>query len=309
MLANFLNKSKPINFISLIIFFFIGFTYQVFSVIFLDGFTLDKLLKSAILVVLFISVFFFYNFIVSKNKLTFDNSYAYFIFTILTICNLSEIINYKSLILAILYMLFLRKIYSLRTAKEVVQKLFDSGFLLGILFILEPLSILFLIVLFTAIYLHQKITIHTIFTPIIGFVTPVFVYFTYFFWFDKTEVFTQLFDFNINFDFHFYSTPKYFWLLTIGFAISLFSIFAKSLEALGISNTFRRSWILLITNFIIVLLFILLTPVKNGSELIFMLFPASVIIANGIELIQKKIIKNLILYTVFLGGIFLSFFL
>ena len=309
MLANFLNKTKPINFISLLILFFICFSARIFFSVFSDDFTLNKLFKSALLLLLFMSVFFFYNFILSKNKLTFDNSYAYFLFTITTICILSELTNYHSLFVTIIYLLFLRKIYSLRSPKKVIQKLFDSGFWLGILCILEPFSILFLILIFAGTFLHQKITIHTLFAPIIGFITPLFIFFTYFFWFDKTEVFTQLFAFKINLDFHFYNTPKYIWFISSISILSLISVIFKSIKTFAISNTFRRSWALLITNLILGVLFLILLPIKNGSEIIFTLFPISVIIANGIELIKKRYIKNLVLYTFLLGCIFLGFLL
>ena len=309
MLANFLNKTKPINFIGLLILFFICFSIPVFFSVFSDDFTLDKLLKSTLLLLLFMGVFFFYNFILSKNKLTYDNSYANFLFTILTICILSELTNYQSLIVTIIYLLFLRKIYSLRSPKKVIQKLFDSGFWLGILCILEPFSILFLILIFTGTFLHQKITVHTLFAPIIGFITPLFLFFTYFFWFDKTEVFTQFLDFNINLDFHFYKAPKYIWFISSIFIVSLISVIFKSIKTFAISNTFRRSWALLISNFLLGMLFLILLPTKNGSELIFILFPISVIIANGIELIKKRNIKNLVLYTFLFECIFLGFFL
>jgi hypothetical protein len=309
MLANFLNKTKPINFIGLLIFFFICFSISVFFSVFKDGFTLDKLLSSSLLLLLFFGVFFFYNFILSKNRLTFDNSYAYFLFTILTICILSELTNYRSLILVIIYFLFLRKTYSLRTSKQIMSKLFDSGLWLGVLFILEPFSILFIILIFTGIFVHQKITIHTLFAPIIGFITPLFLFFSYYFWFDKTEMFTQLFNFNINFDFHFYGNPKYTWLITSIFIVSIISIIFKSIQIIAVNNTFRKSWSLLIVNFFVGILFLLFLPIKNGSEVFFILFPVSVIIANGIELITKPIFKNLVLYTFLLGCIFLEFFL
>ena len=258
---------------------------------------------------LFLSVFFFYNFILSKNKLTFDNSYAYLLFTLFIICILPELTSYKTLILAIIYLFFLRKIYSLRSHKKVIQKLFDSGFWLGILFILEPISILFFILVFTAVILHLKITLHTLFTAVIGFIAPLFIYFTYFFWFDKTEEFTRLFNFDFNIDIQIYTQTKLFWFFVCIFTSSLFSIFFKSVETIGVSNTFRRSWTLLIINFFIILLFLALLPAKNGSEIIFILFPASVIITNGIELIKKNIIKNLILFGFLFGSIFFCFFL
>jgi hypothetical protein len=309
MLANFLNKTKPINFIGLLILFFICFSVSIFFTVFKDSFSLDKLFKSTFILLLFLGVFFFYNFILNKNKLTFDNSYAYYLFTLLIICLLPELTSYKILILAIVYLLFLRKTYSLRTSKKVIQKLFDSGLWLGVLFIMEPFSILFLILIFTGTYLHQKITIHTIFTPLIGFITPVFLYFTYFFWIDKTQEFTQLFSFNSNLDFQIYEAPKYFWFIISVFIVSFFAVIFKTIETIAVSNTFRRSWYLLIINLLIGILFLVLLPIKNGAELIYVLFPVSVIIANGIELIQKKIVKNIVLYAFLIGCIYLGFFL
>ena len=39
-------------------------------------------------------------------------------------------------------------------------------------------------------------------------------------------------------------------------------------------------------------LFLLFLPIKNGSEILFILFPVSVIIANGIEVIRKQLLKT-----------------
>jgi hypothetical protein len=309
MLANFLNKSKPINFIGILVFFIICYLIAVISAFFDAGFSADKLLKSFILLLLFLSVFFFYNFILIKNRLTFDNSYAYFLFTLFIICILPELNTYKTLISVTIYLFFLRKLYSLRSSKKVIQKLFDSGFWLGILFILEPISILFFILIFTGISLHQKITLHTLFSPVVGFIAPLFVYFTYFFWFDKTEEFTNIFDFKMNVDIELYTKTKFIWFFVFIFIASLFSMIFKSAETIGVSNTFRRSWTLLIINFLVVLLFLALLPNKNSSEVLFLLFPASVIITNGIQLIKKNSVKNLILYGFLVGSIFFCFFL
>jgi len=305
MLANFLSKSKPINFIGLLIFFFIGLLYTVFY----DGFTSEKLLKAAILILLFFAIFFFYNFITSKNRLTLDHSYAYFVFTLLTLSILSELTQYIVLIKVIIYFLFLRKLYSLRSPKKVIGKVFDSGFWLGLLFILEPFSIVFFVLIYAASYLHNKITIHTLFAPIIGFITPLVVYFSYLFWYDKTEEFTNLFNVDINFNVGFYSETKYLCITGIVLFFSIFALFFKSIKALSVNNTFRKSWILLLTNFAIAILFALSLPEKNGSELIFIVFPASLILANGIEIIQKKIIKNIILYLLLVGSILVHYLL
>jgi hypothetical protein len=86
-------------------------------------------------------------------------------------------------------------------------------------------------------------------------------------------------------------------------------MFFKSAKAFSVNDTFRKSWILLIANFTILVFFLVFLPQKNGSELIFILFPISIILANGVELVQKKILKNIILSVSLIGGIIISFFL
>ncbi|MGK0412938.1 MAG: amino acid permease, partial [Polaribacter sp.] len=214
MLANFLNKSKPINFITLLILFFVLFLSSIYFAFFRDGFTGDKLLKSVILLFFFLFIFFIYNFILAKNKLTFDNSYGYFLLTLFIIPILPNLLDYKILIITSIYLLFIRKIYSLRSEKNVLEKLFDSGFWLGVLCIQEPLFIIFLLLISVAALLHKKINIHTLLVPIIGLITPLFLYFTYFLWVDKTEEFMNLFKLDLKFDVEVYAQTKYFWLTT-----------------------------------------------------------------------------------------------
>lgn len=309
MLANFLSKSKPINFIGLLILFFSCFSYTIFNSFLTENPLSDKALKTLTLTFLFLIIFFFFNFINSKNRLTFDNSYAYFLFSIFTIALLSEIINYNILLKTTIYLLFLRKIYSLRSNRNIIEKLFDGGFWLGILCILEPISILLFVLTFIAVYLHNKITAHTLFTPIIGFIAPSIIYFAYCFWLDKLDDFTNLFVFKINFNADFYNNPKYLWLICITFSFTIFAIIFKSAKALSVNNRFKRNWIILICNFFLILVFIALIPNKNGSELIYIFFPMAIILANGVELIQKKIFKNIVLYLLLFGSLFVHFFL
>lgn len=305
MLANFLNKSKPINFIGLLIFFFVCFLFSVFS----EGFTDRNLIETTSILILFLAVFFIYNFVLSKNRLTHDNSYANFLFVLLIISFMTEIANLKTLSFTFIYLLFIRKIYSLRSSKRILEKIFDSGFWLGIFFILEPLSILLFGLIYIASYLHSKITIHTLLVPIVGFITPLIIYFSYFFWIDQTENFNKLFYFESLFDIQLYSELKYRWMIGIVFSLTTIAIFIKSIKALSVNNTFKKSWLLLIYHFIILLLFLLFFPQKNGSELIYTLFPVSVILANGIELIKRTLIKNIVLYLFLIGSIITHYFL
>mgnify|MGYP005986003019 FL=1 len=295
MLANFLGKSKPINFIILLSVFICLFLLEILPLHLAQNFQLKLVFEITGLVALFLLLFFFYNFVISKNNLTFDNSYSFFIFTVLLAFFLPTIKNYNTLIITLLYILFLRKIYSLKSSKKILQKLFDGGFWLSILFILEPFTAMFGILIYAAIILHQKPVINSLIAPLVGFACPLIVYATYCFWSDKLYVFTNLFYFNTFKSLVFYSENNFYWIIILIITLSLVSIIMKSPKTLSVNNSFKKSWLLLLVNFTIALFFTLLIPNKNGSEMLFLLFPASVISANGIEMIKNNIIKDVVL--------------
>ncbi|MCL7761955.1 DUF6427 family protein [Polaribacter sp. Z014] len=308
MLANFLEKSKPINFISYLGLFFCFFLITIFSSFFTDAFTWLSALENLSFLLLFLIVFFFFNFIISKNKLTFDHSYAFFIYVLATILFIPKLLELKTFIMLIIYLLFLRKIYSLRSPKKVIQKLFDSGFWLGVLFILEPFTLVFIFLIYAAILLRKKVSFHTLLTPIFGFISPLIIYFAYLFWNDSIEESHQLFIFNKINNVLIYAKDSTIWISGTILLLTICAIFLKSPKALSVNNSFKKSWILLIINSIIAVVFALLIPKKDGSEIIFLLVPTSIIIANGFEVIEKMMVKNILAVLLLIGTI-LTFFL
>ena len=142
-----------------------------------------------------------------------------------------------------------------------------------------------------------------------GFISPLIIFFTYTFWFDKNEEFTRLFYFDTSFSAELYVKSKYIWVIGTTFFLTIFAIILKSSKVLSVNNTFRKNWILLITNFFLLILLTILIPQKTESELIYILFPIAIILANGIELIEKKQFKDMILYFFFIGCVCFQFLL
>lgn len=309
MLANFLNKSKPINFIGLLVFFAVCFLVSAAIHFDYANFSINNLLKTLVLLLIFIAVFFIFNFIISKNNLSYDNSYSYYLFTVLCIYFISEITAYKELILTVFYLLFLRKVYSLKSPKKLIKKLFDAGFWVGLLCLFDPKYSLLFLLITLGTYSHQKITIHTFLTPIIGFITPLFSWFSYLFWMDKTADFNAIFLKKANFIISFYTDEKSRLFIIFLLLITVFAIILKSLKTLTINNTFKKNWVLLMANFVIVLLLILFQNSSKITETLFLLFPVSIILANGIELIKKRWMVNVVLYAILIGCLLQSFYL
>ena len=143
--------------------------------------------------------------------------------------------------------------------------------------------------------------------PIIGFITPVFLYFTYCFWFDKILDFTQLFVFNASKSTFFYSKWEFIWFFNSILLLAFIGAVLKSPEALAVNNSFKKNWILQIINTFVAICFVVLIPEKNGSEMVFLIFPATLIIANGLEVIKSNLIKNMFFGTLLIGAIFYQF--
>ncbi|TYP99707.1 hypothetical protein C7447_101311 [Tenacibaculum adriaticum] len=280
MLTNFFSKSKPIT-VLLIIALFLCYYFMAF----LSG----KIASINLWVLpLFLLMFSIAGFINSKNALTFDNSYA-FLFLVFFIGMFPETLKINSTFYSNLtLLLFLRKVYSIQSSKNLFKKLFDGGLWLGITFLIEPFSIQFGILLYISIYLHQRFTYQTILIPLIGFFAPTFLYFTYCLWYDKLQDFELLFDWFTHYDLSLYNQFSY--LLPIYFVcvFIMLSVFFKTPKALAIKNSFRKNWILLLLNFAIAFLLLILVKDRNGSEILYLFFPSALIIANGLELFERK---------------------
>lgn len=290
MLANFFSKSKPVNFILIIVLFFI---YYVLDNFIYRSATIN--LDVLAVIPLYLGVFFLYNFIIAKNRLTKDDSYAFLLFIIGLGCLPLLNVAYVLLVKYILLLLFLRRIYSLRTLKSIYEKLFDSGLWLGVLFLVSPEYILYLFLLFAAVLLFIKLTFRTVVVPILGFLTPIFLFFTYHFYVDTLDDFYQLFNIGFTLNFSIYSFGFYAVTLSTFGLVTFISILLRSGRIFSVSNRFKRSWSLLLLHLLVSLVSLFLIDAKDGTELIAVLIPSTILIANWIQSVERKLIVNLVL--------------
>ncbi len=291
MLANFFGKSNPANYIIIFVVFLAYATGAFFM-----GYAVEKsILWFATLLLGFLILFFFFNFILAKNKLTLYNSYGFFFFVLLFGSFPQTFFNREVLVINVILLIMLRRVYSLRTPKGVVKKMFDSGFWLAILFILDPFTAVFALLIYSSIALFQKLTIQSFLIPIAGFMTPLICYFTYCFWYDSISDFYHLFYWYTDYDYSIYRESKLMIpLIAIGI-ITLLSIVFKTPRVIQVSGNYRKFWTLIILNLIISVGYILLTIENNGTELLCAFFPTAVILTNGIEGFGRSFFQDLVL--------------
>ncbi|MDB4241384.1 DUF6427 family protein, partial [Polaribacter sp.] len=208
-----------------------------------------------------------------------------------------------------LHLFFLRKVYSLQTLKEVFKKLFDAGFWLGVMCLMNPFLIVFSLLLFTALIVFKRVRFQTLLIPVIGFLTPIFLFFTYSFWIGELSLLTDKFIFYTTYDFSRYQEASFLAPLGVLSFFLLFAIFMKTGSTFSVNNRFRKSWILLLSHLFISISYLFITFDRDGSELLIAAFPVAVILANGFESIQRNFLKEigLILFVLIalLGPLFL----
>ena len=295
MIANFFSKTKPVNTLAIVT-LLLGI-YLLSSIINFDGVLgLSFFLKRSSFFLLLLVVLFMVNFIIRKNNLTKDNSYTLLIYVILIGLFPFTVLNFKLVGINFLLLLSYRRIYSLRTQKDVKEKLFDSSLWIGIASILYPWFAIFLVLVFFAAYVFGKWTWRNALIPLIGFVTPLVIYLAYLIFTDVPFLMATVLNFEMHLDFSSYNVFKLLIPLAIIIALLLWAIIPTSFKIIAVNNEFRSSWQLLVFHFFLLVLVIIPWPEKNGSELLFLFFPMAIIFTNYLQLVEERWFKEVFLF-------------
>ena len=295
MLANFFNKSKPITQLSVVLLFISLYTvatFKEFSLPFSTSFVFNNTLFFG-WHVLFLLIF---NFIIIKNKLTKDSLFAVLISVLLLSAFYKSLFNNELVISNLVLVLALRKNYSFKSGFKMEAKLFDFGFWVGIAVLFYNWAIIFLLLGYVSLFIYQKVTPKNLLLPIIGVLTPLFLFFTYCFYMGKMIVFYNTLFAPPSFLFNSYNSWNLLIPITLLIVILLWSIFSMTPKIVSVSMKLKQNWNVLIINLLVGITVLLLAPVKDGSEFIFIVFPSSILIANFLENRFSDTFKNMILY-------------
>lgn len=306
MIANFFNQTRPINFLVLSVLVAIIFLIAVFNAN-VESINLVFLLKNGMFLFLAVLSVFVLNFIIRKNALTEDNSYAIFLFIIM--CSyFPEVFISEGIFLSnFILLLAFRRTYSLRSSIQTKEKIFDSAFWIGIASLFYVWSLIYLILLYAAILIFRKIDWRNFLIPIFGVFTPIFLSYTYLLAFDDIERFNNMWALKFDLNFSVYNSGHFIFPLVLIGIVSLVAIFPTTKRSLLAKIDFKATWTLLLSHIGVSLLVVLIAPEKNGSELIFLFFPLSALLANYLQVINRYWVKEMILY-LFILMILTNFF-
>ena len=296
MIANFFKKTKPIQTIFISLLFLLFYLLSIFFVE-KSEFSLSVIAEKVGTLLLFFTFFIIIRFIKRKNQFSGQDSYLLLFMVLLFAIFPGTMVINKVLLSHFILLVAFRRIYSMRSFENIGQKIFDSGFWIGVASLFYMWSAIFVILVLIAIMVYSSDKIRGMFVLLIAYSTPLFLSFTYYFWNDNTEVFYNKLIFEYSFSNGVFDIPKLMIPLVFVIICSLGALAILKFKINNLSNNIKPSLPLLLGHYLIGLYMVYIIPNETGTTFVFVFIPVVVFIANALQVITNKIIREVFVYS------------
>lgn len=289
MITSIFSKSKPINFIIVVVFVILLFVFSNYASLFN---TFEDSITAIIKLLITLFLIFLLDFVISKNNLTQKNSYAIMTFGLL-FAMFPEALSFSELLFSNLFILFaLRRLISLHSNVNIKKKLFDAGFWIMLATLFYFWSILFFALVLVALIYHSQNDIKNTIIPFVGVATVIILVIAYNIFVHGVYIRSSNFQRFASLDYTPYNSKANILKFTVLFTsyVWILIYFFRTLP--DKNKKLRPSYFMIAWASIIALLVAVISPVKNGSEFIFLFAPFSIIMANYIEVISERWFKE-----------------
>ena len=290
MITSIFSKSKPINYIIVMVVLVIAFALHFFYEVKDGNYTIISFIALSIgLFYVFIT-----DFVISKNDLTKRNSYGIMLLALFFVI-FPEVFGNINIMVANLLVLFaLRRLFSLHTKRDLTKKFFDAVFWIAVSALFYTWAVLYLFVVFIALGYYWQNEGKYIAVSLFGVVTVFILLVLYNIVFKDQYLSQTNFDFSYGFDFSDYNSLSEIIKLTVVVALYLWSLIFYLKNTSEKNKTLKPIHTLIILASFIAIIIAVLAPVKNGNEIVFFMLPFSIIVANYIETVDKLWFKEML---------------
>ncbi len=308
MLTSFFSKSKPVIFLTVVLFMAVFYISANVKPLFQEFEIYTLLIKMAVLVSFLLSAMIL-NFIAKKNELTKRSGYKVLIFAVCSVSFLAILRDNQVIAANLCILLSLRRIISLRSRKDIALKIFDATFWICIASLFYFWSILFLFIVYCGILFHAINYFKNWLIPLVAIFIVFLMVTAYHLLFNDTFYTWAAWFQQSSFKFENYQDLSILIPLSVVLAITLWTLshYFKLFKKSGIRS--RPTYMLVIITLVISILAAILSPVKNGSEWLFFLVPFSIITSNYFESKKEKGFKEVLLIGLILMPILIPIFL
>ena len=289
MITSIFKNSKPINSILVIVF--------ITAIFIVSNFFVDRELSYGYGVELLkyvLSIFsvLVLDFIISKNKLTKKNNYAIMTFGLLFAMFPEALLVLDQLIANLFVMFALRRLLSLHSKLSVKKKLFDAGFWIGMASFFDTWALLFFLIIIVALIYHWQNDFKNLLIPFLGLATVWIIYISYCIIVYDAYLSPSILSLYASLDFSAYNNIASILTLTIVASMYIWMTISYFKQLSEKNKKVKPSFFLIVWWSVVSMLLAVISPLKNGSEYIFLLAPFSVIMANFIETASGRWFKE-----------------
>lgn len=282
MLTSFFGKSNPVNFLILGAFIIVGYLLGAISGS-SNIITSFSLLNHGFFIVLSILSMLLLDFIIRKNHLTKNNTFAILFFTCFLVMLPVIFLQHKILLANAFLLLAIRRIMSLRSDKNSSKKILDASIWITVASLFYFWSLLFFIPLFIAILQKPNTNYKQILIPFTGFVAVLMINTAYQLVINDSLLWFVKWQDAISFDFSRYNSAGVLVPITVILTFYIWAGIYRVLKLSMVPLKERSNYLLLLYLSITALLVALAGPEKTGAEILFILAPIAIIVTNYIE--------------------------
>ena len=294
MITSFFKTSKPIHYIIFLIVLICVFAYQRIITVDYEG-NLSNTLKEVGFLSILLGSFFTLIFIVTKNNLTHNNSYAALYFCLFIGLIPSSLETNSILVSNFFILLSLRRIVSLKTNSNIKKKLFDASMWICLAAVFEPWAILFFALLFLGMLFYSVAQFKNIMIPFCGILTVAILLASYRLL--TKNVFPNLTEYlpNTNYITFAFNHTIIEAQSILFLAIVIFGIAIFSLKGLLKNRLFNPNFSVLILAISIGITIVFLSSNQGLTGYLFAFAPSAIVLANFSETTQYRWLSDLVL--------------
>ena len=294
MISSIFGKTKPINFIILMVFLFLFYGSVQF---FFFGQDLSdvNLAASLLIVVTLLFTVFIVDFIIKRNKLTQTNAFGILYFTLLFVVFPETLRDGEAIFSNFFLLLAIRRLLSIKSLKEIKFKIFDAGIWICVSSIFNEWAILYIFLVFAAIYSYDAKNIRNwlvVFS--VGFCFIALLY-AILILVDNTAFLKSHYNFTIRFELldpsNWWSSLKLSIYVIVNIVLAFWTILRLNKGGVGKVAVMR----LIALYFGIGLLVNLIVSSTVTNAVLFTFFPSVIFIVNYLESIKKPKVLELLL--------------
>ena len=294
MISSVFGKTKPINYIILLsILFIIYWTVNLY----LYKQTLSPtewVLKTLALGFLMFTLFVV-NFVVKRNQITGSSTYAILFFTLFILFFPEVLRDTNAIFCGFFIALAFRRIVSMRSLRNLKLKLFDASLWIVTSSIFYDWALLFIILVFMAIYMYEPKNFRNWLVPIAAAITFVSILLTALATFGNTSYLFEHYTFNLNVNPGLlFSEPHGFKIIGYVLLVLVTGLLAFArIGKLGLGRILSMR--LVVVCFIVGLIVTILETSTSAYPIFITFFPGATLVTKYVETIKRMRLKEVFL--------------